>query len=76
MLIVKMSDELKLPQKYLINTISSSNNRYKEFHILKRDGSQRLIQHPARRLKILQRWLAERVFSGLPIHPAATAYRE
>jgi len=65
MLIVKMSDELKLPQKYLINTISSSNNRYKEFHILKRDGSQRLIQHPARRLKILQRWLAYREGSSI-----------
>jgi len=48
---------------------------YKHYLIEKRTGGQRPISQPAREVKALQRLLVDRL-STLPIHPAATAYRQ
>ncbi|PZM13034.1 retron St85 family RNA-directed DNA polymerase [Rhizobium tubonense] len=50
--------------------------RYKEFPIKKRSGEDRIIAQPSRELKIVQRYIAGLVLNRLPIHSAATAYKE
>lgn len=56
--------------------VRNAPHRYKLYHIPKRSGGQRLICHPARELKALQRALSHEVLQSLPVHPAAAAYRE
>jgi RNA-directed DNA polymerase len=50
--------------------------RYKTYNIPKRSGGFRTISQPAKEVKILQRALVDVLLSKLPIHDAATAYRE
>lgn len=53
---------------------ATASARYKVYHIPKRDGTLRKIEHPSRELKALQRWLSVFLLQGLPQHPNATAY--
>ncbi|MGJ9420765.1 retron St85 family RNA-directed DNA polymerase [Massilia sp. CMS3.1] len=48
---------------------------YKVYPIPKRTGGFRTIAQPARETKLVQNWLLDNVYSKLPIHPCATAYR-
>ncbi|WP_032901455.1 retron St85 family RNA-directed DNA polymerase [Mesorhizobium ciceri] len=50
--------------------------RYKTYQIPKRSGGHRTISQPAREVKLLQRALIEVLLRRLPVHEAATAYRE
>lgn len=54
----------------------SASHRYKTYGIRKKKGGIRVIAHPAIELKFLQRWIADNVLSGLPIHDAAMGYRK
>lgn len=49
---------------------------YVSYEIPKRNGGVRLISHPAREVKLLQRALIRTLLDDLPIHSAATAYRK
>jgi hypothetical protein len=51
-------------------------SRYKTYSIAKRNGDKRRISQPAREVKALQRIFLEQVLRKLPVHPAATAYRD
>lgn len=53
---------------------NSASRRYFEFTIKKADGSDRLIEHPSRSLKALQRLISRNLVSKAPVHDAATAY--
>lgn len=48
---------------------------YKTYRIEKRSGGFRWIAQPAREIKVVQHWLIENVFSTLPIHACASAYK-
>lgn len=50
--------------------------RYKTYQIPKRSGGNRTISQPAREVKLLQRALIDVLLRKLPMHEAATAYRE
>lgn len=54
----------------------TASARYKVYHIPKRDGTLRKIEHPSRELKALQRWLNVFLLQALPQHPNATAYSQ
>src|SRR5580765_4915752 len=75
MIVEQMSSRLALPASYLLRLASSASHRYKEYEIPKKTRGMRTIHHPARELKLLQRWLVRNVLISLPIHPAATAYQ-
>ncbi|MHC6156242.1 retron St85 family RNA-directed DNA polymerase [Bradyrhizobium elkanii] len=60
----------------VMNIVRNAPARYKTYTIPKRSGGERIISQPARELKALQRILAEDLLHGLPIHPAAMAYRD
>jgi RNA-directed DNA polymerase len=56
--------------------ITRAPRRYKFYTILKRSGGERLIAQPAREVKLVQRALIKVLLERLPIHSAATAYRQ
>jgi hypothetical protein len=64
-----------LSENDLHRIIRNAPIRYKDYYIPKRNGGERLISHPARELKELQRALVTEVLSKLPVHEAASAYR-
>jgi RNA-directed DNA polymerase len=75
MLLEAASRALRMDPDFIQAIATSANHLYKVYQIPKKSGGVRTIEHPAKRLKLLQRWLARRILPGLPIHPAATAYR-
>lgn len=56
--------------------VRTASHHYKTYAIPKRDGGTRTIEHPSKKLKALQRWLLTNVLEGLPVHPAAMAYKK
>ena len=70
-----MDDELGLEKGFVEKIARRASHLYKSYAVPKRTGGTRVIHHPAKELKALQRWLCLRVLSGLPIHDSATAYR-
>jgi RNA-directed DNA polymerase len=63
--------------EYDVRTIIvTAPSRYKTYTIPKRSGGERTISQPAREVKFLQRIFLEEVLAKLPVHTAATAYRQ
>lgn len=62
---------------YLLNRlIQRAPHSYKVYTIPKRSGGQRTIAQPAKETKFIQRWLIQNIFSRLPVHECATAYKD
>jgi hypothetical protein len=54
---------------------NSAYYRYKKYTIAKKKkGEFRTIGHPAKEVKLLQRWVIDNLLFDLPIHECATAY--
>jgi RNA-directed DNA polymerase len=70
-----IAKDLRLPPSYISRLARTASHRYYTFTIPKQNGDKRTIHHPARELKLIQRWLIARVFGRLPVHDAACAYR-
>jgi len=49
---------------------------YKVYTIPKKSGGERVIAQPAKETKYIQNWLIKNVFSKLPVHDVATAYKK
>src|SRR5262245_18561054 len=75
-LVERMSDDLIIPQGYVLQVASSASHRYKEYQIPKRTGGLRTIHHASKELKLFQRWLLRNVIEKFPVHYSATAYRK
>lgn len=58
----------------LLRILASAPARYKVYAIPKRKGGQRIIAQPSRELKLLQRFVIERLLNRYPVHPSAAAY--
>ena len=76
MLIEILSKTSGLPETKLLSLSLTASRRYKVYTIPKRTGGDRLIEHPSRELKAIQRWIAQALFARFPVHEAATAYRK
>ena len=76
--VISYLEETLLIERAALNKfIASSPHRYKIYPIPKRNGSGvRVIAHPARELKYVQRIVAKAYFGKLCVHEAATAYRK
>ena len=76
-IVEKTALALGMSEARLLSFISTCPRRYKRYNIPKRNGSgQRLICQPSKELKFLQRMVLEKFLTDLPLHCAATAYRE
>jgi RNA-directed DNA polymerase len=76
MILERISTQLALPVSFLAKVASTASHRYKRYELDKRTGGKREIYHPARELKLIQRWLLRNVLAQLPVHPVATAYQQ
>ena len=74
MLLERVQNELQVPLAVVENVGLTASHRYYTYQIKKKDGGYRTINHPARELKTLQRWLLRNIIEKMPIHDAATAY--
>jgi RNA-directed DNA polymerase len=76
MLIDRLVQTSKIERSKLLSLANSASERYKVYFIPKRSGGVRMIEHPSRELKALQRWIVRAIIARLPTHEAATAYRK
>ncbi len=76
MLIELLSKTSNIPESKLLSLSLTASRRYKVYTIPKRTGGDRLIEHPSRELKAIQRWITQALFARFPVHEAATAYRK
>lgn len=76
MLIELLSRTANIPETKLISLSHSASRRYKVYGIKKRTGGERIIEHPSRELKAIQRWIVQALIGRFPLHEAATAYRK
>lgn len=72
----QLSEQSKLTIRQLAYYAETASSRYKVYEIDKRNGGKRLIEHPSRPLKLLQRWINSNLVENLPVHRCATAYRK
>lgn len=76
-LLLIMQKQLPFSRNELVSMMATAPYRYKVYQIPKRKLNEyRTIAQPSKEIKLLQHWLIENVFSSLPIHRAATAYRK
>lgn len=71
----KMALDMRVPMSHIELIAYTASHRYKVYRIAKRTGGTREICHPAKELKSLQRWIADNVFSKMPIHDSVYSYR-
>lgn len=74
MLIESLERQSGVPRSAILRIAETASKRYKTYLIEKRSGGRRIISHPSRELKAIQRWLNGALFRSLPVHEAATAY--
>ena len=68
--------DLGISADFVRTVAASASHRYKSYFIKKKSGGHRQINHPSLELKALQYWLTSHVFCHLPVHEAATAYKQ
>lgn len=74
-LITSLQDAFGLSEAQVLHLVARSPYSYKIYSIPKKSGGKRIIAQPAKETKYIQHWLIDNVFSKLPIHQCATAYR-
>lgn len=72
--IYKLIDSETLMRKGFTSELMLSPEPPKRWKIPKRNGGYRTIYHPSSKIKLIQYWLINNVFSHLPIHDAAYAF--
>lgn len=73
-LVLNTAKECGLTKSELLSLVATAPKRYYVWNIPKRSGGERTICHPARELKVIQRYFVQKVLNGLPVHPSAMAY--
>jgi len=76
MITERMAADLGVKTSFINSVARGASYAYKTYTIPKRGGGDRVIEHPSKQLKALQRWYLEYVLPGFPVHRAAMAYRK
>ena len=69
-------ESLGVSSAQLERIIQRAPNTYKVYEIPKKSGGHRIIAQPAKETKYIQNWLIKNIFTRLPIHASAAAYKE
>ncbi|EKM5664820.1 RNA-directed DNA polymerase [Salmonella enterica] len=72
--IYNLIDAETLMRKGFTSEVMRSPELPKKWYIPKRNGGIRTIYHPSSKVKLIQYWLINNVFSNLPIHNASYAF--
>ena len=76
-IITDLSDLLMIEESTLRAYVQTAPYRYKKYEIPKRNGTgTRLIAHPAKQLKFIQRAIIGKLEEKIKVHSSAMAYRE
>jgi RNA-directed DNA polymerase len=75
MLLERASQSMQLPIPVLLGIARRADHAYKSYSIPKRTGGTRIIHHPSRKLKAVQRWLLGHEIAKWHVHDSAFAYR-
>ena len=75
MILEQIEQETGVSKDKLLKIAETASHRYRTYRIPKRTFGYRIISHPTPDLKFLQRWLNRNIFSKLPVHESALAYR-
>jgi len=70
-----LQEAFGLSDLQLQRLITRSPHSYKIYTIPKKSGGMRTIAQPAKETKYLQHWLIANIFSMLPVHDCASAYK-
>lgn len=73
-LIEEISQDLGFPEQYLSSALINSRRLVKRIKVKKRDGGERVVYQPSKKIKVIQYWLISNVFQSIRVHSAATAY--
>ena len=71
-----LQESLGISEYQLNRLILRAPHSYKVYSIPKRSGGHRTIAQPAKETKFIQRWLIQHVFTELPVHECASAYKD
>lgn len=74
-MIGQMAKDLGVTTRFVAAFAQGASYSYKTYTIRKKNGGFRIIDHPSKQLKAMQRWLLSYLLNDLPIHPSAMAYR-
>lgn len=74
-LLPSLLESLELNRAQLARLIARAPHAYKVYSIPKKSGGTRTVAQPAQETKYVQYWLIENIFSKLPVHECATAYK-
>ncbi|HAN3631944.1 TPA: RNA-directed DNA polymerase, partial [Escherichia coli] len=74
MRIYSLIDSQTLMTKGFASEVMRSPEPPKKWDIAKKKGGMRTIYHPSSKVKLIQYWLMNNVFSKLPMHNAAYAF--
>ena len=66
--------DLMISNDFIKNALNNSRKQVKKFYIDKKNGGTRVILQPSSKLKTIQYWLINRVFSSMQTHDASAAY--
>ena len=72
----RMASDFAMLPSHLAQIVQTAPLRYKIFEIKKKSGGMREVAQPAREVKAIQRWVIHEIGPSLPLHSAATAYRD
>ena len=76
MLVDQIVRETGLSSLQVNEIINQAPHSYCTYTIPKRSGGgTRVISHPEKKLKMLQRWITERILADLPVHESVYSYR-
>ncbi|WP_281228774.1 reverse transcriptase domain-containing protein [Flavobacterium aquiphilum] len=62
-------------KEYLKKATLYTNNFYRNFEIVKKNGGKRLISEPLPSLKEIQLWILKNILYKIPVNPVAKAYK-
>lgn len=71
----QISQSLRLDVSYVGLLIATASHRYKRYRIPKKTGGMRIIDHPAKELKLIQKWLCRKYLNELPTHSSVYSYK-
>jgi RNA-directed DNA polymerase len=76
MILDRIAEETGVNIEYIKLVALTASHRYRTYTVQKRTGGYREINHPTPELKYLQRWMARKLLTSLPVHDAVTSYRK
>lgn len=71
-----ISRDIDVPISMIDKAIALARQQVKKFTIPKKNGENRLVVQPSKKLKTIQYWLIINIFEKMAIHDAAIAYRD